>query len=86
MSGSEKEIDHINGNKDDNRWDNLRKATSLQNTAGRKMKKKRSFLRGVAELPSGRFRAVIGRNYKHIHLASLWGHARTKRTKNIVWG
>ena len=32
----EKEIDHINGNREDNRWENLRESTQQQNSCNRK--------------------------------------------------
>jgi len=55
-----KEIDHINGNRSDNRPANLRLATRDQNMAARKeYRKSKSGYRGVHQIASGRFQAQI---------------------------
>lgn len=46
------EIDHINRDRSDNRWDNLRDVTSQQNQLNREAK-------GYYQLPSGRYRATL---------------------------
>lgn len=56
------EIDHMNGNKADNRLSNLREATRFQNTANRKSRKT---FKGVYLLPSGRWAASIQRDKLH---------------------
>lgn len=48
-----KEIDHVNGNRSDNRWANLRKATRFQNNGNRRFnhKKKHNHLpKGVVQI------------------------------------
>jgi hypothetical protein len=62
------EIDHINGDKADNRFANLREATSSQNkwNAGASSRNKLG-LKGVAfHKKSGRWRAIIGKDNKSI--------------------
>jgi hypothetical protein len=51
MTGSppEREIDHINGIRDDDRFENLREATRWQNNANRIFKPNRTGSRGVAK-------------------------------------
>lgn len=64
----EKEIDHINGIKYDNRWSNLRLATRQQNAMNRGPDKtNKSGLKGVS-FHKGKWRAVIFSNGKHKHL------------------
>lgn len=53
-------IDHINGDRDDNRIANLRKATPSQNAANmRKPERNTSGLKGVRCLPNGEYTAII---------------------------
>lgn len=59
------EIDHINYNRSDNRWGNLRKATPSQNAFARRYD---NVLRGIELMPNGKFRARIGVNRRHLHL------------------
>ena len=57
-----KYIDHKNGDNHDNRLENLREATHLQNMANRNR-----YNRGVIK-QKGKYRARIGYGYKRIHL------------------
>ena len=55
-------LDHINGNKADNRIENLREATCSQNGGNRRPDKGRRF-KGVRRVPSGRFVATCNAKY-----------------------
>jgi hypothetical protein len=65
-----KEIDHINGVTDDNRWNNLRDAEHCENSRNRKLNKdNKSGFKGVYWLKKQqRWRAVITFDQKKIHL------------------
>jgi len=72
-------IDHVNGNKTDNRRDNLRNCTQAQNGQNRTVKNKnnRSGIPGVSWYSSrGKWTAGITVNRKTIHL----GYFDTKET------
>lgn len=63
------EIDHINGDKRDNRIDNLRELTRGQNqTAGPQHHDSTQPYKGVFLLPSGRWRSWTMKDYKRIHI------------------
>lgn len=64
------EIDHINQDRSDNRWSNLRLATRQQNARNRKRNaKNRSGFKGVSfHNRVGRWRAVIELDSGHKHL------------------
>jgi hypothetical protein len=65
----EHEVDHINRDPSDNRWSNLREATSAQNKNNRAVRKdSRTGVKGVMPHPDGRFRAKIRHEGRHIHL------------------
>lgn len=68
MTGSwpEAQVDHRNGQRDDNRWDNLRSATDAQNRQNMAKKRgTRATLQGVTWFPRDqRWMARIGLNYK----------------------
>lgn len=65
MSGAiPEEVDHIDRNKTNNAWANLRSADRSQNAANREA-------RGAYLTSSGRFRAQICVNYKIVHLGTF---------------
>lgn len=62
-------VDHINGNKLDNRKSNLRICTSMDNSHNMKIfKTNTSGHTGVCKTKSGKYEASIVANYKHIYL------------------
>ena len=71
------QIDHINGDKQDNRIENLRLATNQQNSCNRKgaNSNSKSGVRGVQQLPSGSYRVRVGNShlgtFKDLELAEL---------------
>ncbi len=67
---SDKQIDHINGVKTDNRLSNLREATNAENARNRNRKPANSGFRGVS-LHKGRFVARIMYEGKCINLGSF---------------
>ena len=64
------EVDHQNGVKLDNRWENLRAATRAQNNQNRRTVSKRNpvGILGVFKTESGRFAASLSINYKKVHI------------------
>lgn len=65
------QIDHINGIRDDNRLENLRRVTqniNMQNQRRAMSSNKSTGLLGVNKRPSGKFRATIFLNGKHHHI------------------
>lgn len=64
-----RELDHINGDKLDNRITNLREATRSQNQAAiSRHRDSAQPFKGVQRLPSGRWRAHITKDYKRRHV------------------
>ncbi len=61
------EIDHINGDRTDNRIENLRAVSHEQNMRNLRRRKPRTLPRGVSPW-KGRWRASITVNYVHHHL------------------
>lgn len=65
------EIDHINGDRSDNRWANLREATKSQNRYNQRMHRDNcAGLKGVYARRGG-YRACIKFNGRHIHLGDF---------------
>jgi hypothetical protein len=63
------EINHKNGNRDDNSWSNLRPTNRQCIGANRgKNRNNTSGFKGVVRWPDGRWRAQIGKNRRSIHL------------------
>lgn len=63
------EVDHVNGDKLDNRRKNLQVVTHAENCRKRpRFKTNRTGYRGVCERPSGKFRASIVVDYKRVPL------------------
>ena len=66
------QLDHINGIKWDNRIENLRESTQLQNTRNRPQNKNSSSsYKGVHKAPTGRFYAKICVEGTHIYLGAF---------------
>jgi hypothetical protein len=67
------QIDHINGNRSDNRWINLREATGLQNNANSKIPvTNTSGLKGVTwQSQNKKWRAQLSINNKQKYLGSF---------------
>ncbi len=64
-------IDHINKDTLDNRRENLRFCTHAENMRNSKKRKhSKQKYKGVEKMPSGRFRARIVLNKKHIHIGT----------------
>jgi len=63
-------VDHINHNRKDNRWVNLRAASRLENNVNTSLSKNSATsVNGVSiHKPTNKFRAYINKNYKQIHL------------------
>lgn len=61
-----KDIDHRNGDRSDNRWNNLREATRAQNAANRIVRGK--YPKGVTLHRCGKFQAQIKKNGKKHYL------------------
>lgn len=62
-------VDHINHNRKDNRWCNLRSVSPADNVKNCSLSKNNSLgVQGVRLLPSGNYQAYIMVNYKQINL------------------
>ena len=66
------QIDHVDGNRANNRLSNLREATHTQNMQNRKINRNNKCgFKGVARVPSNRWRARIKVSNKSIHLGTF---------------
>ena len=66
------QIDHINGDSTDDRWENLREATPTQNAWNHHRRSKKSTLpMGVRSNPSGRFSARIAVNKRMVQVGTF---------------
>tara|TARA_R110002012_G_scaffold318308_1_gene536377 strand:+ start:22505 stop:23146 length:642 start_codon:yes stop_codon:yes gene_type:complete len=63
-------IDHINHNRKDNKWSNLRNVTHLENNTNTSLSKNSSSnYNGISLIKStGKYRAYINKDYNQIHL------------------
>lgn len=63
-------IDHINHNKEDNRWENLREVTRTENNRNVPISKNNTTgITGISlHKPTKKYRAYISRGSKQIHL------------------
>lgn len=66
-------VDHANGIRDDDRWENLRAATKSQNNANSRLKgNNRSGYKGVVFRPGmGKWTAQITKGGRHTHLGTF---------------
>lgn len=65
----QRQVDHKNRNKSDNRWANLRIASASQNIANSGLHSKNKVgLKGVSRRKTGQYEAGICVNYRQIHL------------------
>lgn len=67
-------VDHINGNRSDNRWENLRACTHQQNCSNIKYVRSKPGFKGVFESPRAngvKYRAAIGHKKKRIWLGTF---------------
>lgn len=63
--------DHRNGNQRDNRWENLRPATTIQQSWNARPKTNPYGFRGVYQLPSGRYAARIRDHGRRCYLGAF---------------
>ena len=64
-------VDHINGDRADNRFENLRTCTNAENSRNTKPHKDNpTGFKGIQER-KGKWRAILGLNYKKVHLGSF---------------
>lgn len=74
MTGSYPEgiVDHINGDKSDNRWVNLRVADKVTNAGNANGHRDAQIpLKGVSPVPNNKFRASIGVGGRQVHLGTF---------------
>lgn len=74
-------VDHLNGNRTDNRFENLTSVSSLHN--GRNQCRGLAN-KGISELPSGSFRVVV--SDRHVGVYKTLEEATIARNAVYVWG
>jgi hypothetical protein len=83
-------IDHINGNKSDNRIENLRIASPTLNNVNRHMFKNKCGLRGIKQSSSGKWQAAIKINRKSKYLGTFpskeEAYEAYKNAANTIFG
>ena len=72
-------VDHINGDRLDNRWSNLRAATLSQNGANRRKVRGASAFLGVHKHGSGRWAASVQKDGKREHLGLFSSEVEASR-------
>lgn len=72
------DVDHINGNGLDNRKNNLRIVSHAKNMLNRKG------IHGIKKVPSGKYQACIGINYKGIYLGTFNTYEEAKEAIQIT--
>jgi hypothetical protein len=67
------EIDHINGDSSDNRWENLRDITRTQNQLNQNFLyvNNTNGLMGISKTPSGKFKVQLGINGQRCRLGTF---------------
>lgn len=77
-----KEIDHINGNRSDNRIINLREVNKSQNAANRRTRNRTGY-KGVVEYKPNRFRATIMKDKKTYRLGEFKSALEAAKAYNL---
>ena len=85
------QIDHINLDKSDNRWENLRLATHTQNSANARVRShNQTSLKGVGKASKNKYHARITFNKTEIHLGTFdtpeLAHAAYVQKANELYG
>lgn len=81
---SDLDVDHIDGNRANNRWSNLRLATRSQNLSNRQGGKGKTGVRGVTLSPKGRYVAKIWVRYRPIHIGTYDTLEEAKRAREAA--
>ncbi len=66
------EVDHKDRVKDNNKWDNLRKANSTQNACNKKTQVGATGVRGVTLRPDGKYRVRVSVGGNRIHIGDFY--------------